>query len=95
MQARLFEWDQAKASANLEKHRVSFEEASTAFEDPNALVELDEGHSDEELRETLIGFSGRSRVLLVVFTERREMTRIISARKASAAERRRYESQFE
>jgi uncharacterized protein len=88
-----FEWDDQKAEANLQKHKVSFSEALTVFDDPFALIEADP-HSVTEMRETAIGFTARNRVLLVVYVERRERIRLISARKATPAERRRYESQF-
>ncbi len=79
-----FEWDDKKASANLKKHGVSFAEAATAFQDPNALEMFDEDHSeDDEDRWVLVGMSAKSRVLLVIFVEEVEDSlRIISARKA-------------
>ena len=83
-----FEWDDGKAWTNLAKHRVSFEEARDVFADPRALVEPDEG-ADEE-RDITIGM-GAGRLLLVVSTERRERTRIISARKANRHEQNRYQ----
>lgn len=94
MQAELFEWDDFKAAINLKKHRVDFFEAVTVFDDPFARIEPDSPHSEGELRSTATGFSSASRVLLVVYTEHRERTRIISARKATRQERREYESQF-
>ena len=86
-----FEWDEAKAEANLRKHGVSFPEASTAFADPLAAILPDPDHSDEEIREILVGHSERNRLLVVSFTERSENIRIISARVASAGERRNHE----
>ena len=94
MQSEIFEWDDAKAETNLKKHRVSFFEASTVFDDPFVRIESDSLHSEGELRSTAIGFSAGSKVLLVVYTERRERIRIIGARKATRQERREYESQF-
>ena len=61
-----FEWDAAKAAANLRKHKVSFTEAATVFLDPNVLIEPDSLHSADELRATAIGLSALSRILLVV-----------------------------
>ncbi len=90
-----FEWDERKAALNVRKHKVSFTEAATVFEDPNVIIEIDEAHSHDELRSTAIGFSAKSRVLLVVYAERRELIRLISARKATPEEKRRYEAQFE
>lgn len=89
-----FEWDDSKAAANLAKHKVSFLEAATVFDDPFVVVEPDFAHSIEELREIAIGFSMRERVLLVVYAEPGECIRLISARRATAEERRKYESQF-
>ena len=86
-----FEQDVTKATANTAKHGVSFEEAATVFRDPIAAIFDDEEHSDEELRELIIGHSGRNRLLLVYFTEFDDTIRIISARKATRRERRDYE----
>jgi uncharacterized protein len=90
----MFEWDSDKASSNLAKHGVSFEEACTVFEDMQAVTAEDEAHSDGEARMITLGISSVSRLLLVVNTERGENIRIISARKPTPAERRFYESQF-
>ena len=86
-----FEWDVNKATANIAKHGVSFAEAATVFRDPIAAIFDDEDHSDEELREIIIGHSDRNRLLLVYFTERDDTIRIISARRATRRERRDYE----
>ena len=86
-----FEWDKSKASANLEKHGVSFEEAKTVFDNPLAVIFDDEAHSIDEQREIIIGHSYRNRLLLVSFTERLSATRIISARIATRTEREDYE----
>ncbi|MBI3200877.1 MAG: BrnT family toxin [Myxococcales bacterium] len=83
-----FEWDSDKAQENEDKHGVSFEEAVTVFRDPHALDLGDGGHAD---RIDTIGFSLAARLLFVVSTERGARLRLISARHASAAERRRYE----
>jgi uncharacterized protein len=80
-----FEWDAEKAETNLKKHGVSFEEATTAFEDPNHAL-IDDGGS----RYLLIGFSLRGRLLTVVHIERGERERIISAWRATEAETRTY-----
>jgi len=87
----VYEWDPAKAAANLNKHRVSFEEAASVFLDPAALTFLDPDHSDEEEREITIGRSARRRVLFVAHSERDDRIRIISARRATRRERRQYE----
>jgi uncharacterized DUF497 family protein len=85
-----FVWDPAKASSNLRKHAVSFDEATGAFADPYALYEKDPRHAERGL---LIGTSRRQRLLFVVHVELLDTgeTRIISARKADRKERRRYE----
>jgi hypothetical protein len=95
VQSELFEWDDDKATSNFRKHRVSFLEAASVFDDPFVMVEPDKGHSEQEIRWNATGFSSGSRVLLVVHAERRESIRLISARKATREERRRYDAQFE
>lgn len=88
-----FDWDPSKAKENKKKHRISFEDALMAFDDPFALIEFDEEHStpDEE-RERLIGEAERG-VLVVAFTIRESgnIFRIISARRATRSERIQYE----
>jgi uncharacterized DUF497 family protein len=86
-----FEWDEDKAQSNAKKHGVSFEEASSVFTDPLAVIFTDETHSDEELREIMVGHSAEGHLLVVSFTERDEAIRIISARQATKRERRDYE----
>jgi uncharacterized protein len=86
-----FEWDANKALINVAKHQVSFKEATEVFNDPDAVEVYDTFHSVNETRFSLIGFSDR-RLLFVVFTVRSTNTiRLISARKASQAERKIYE----
>ncbi len=77
-----FAWDAAKAAANLAKHGVSFEEATTVFGDPLALAFNDPDHSLDEHCLPTFGVLDRNRVLLVVNVERGRILRIISARKA-------------
>ncbi len=79
-----YEWDTDKATANLEKHGISFVEAATALQDRNA-VYLDAGTGDEQ-RYAAIGMSAAARVLYVVHIERGERDRIVSARVATATE---------
>lgn len=86
-----FEWDSDKAGTNLRKHRVSFEEASTIFADSLAVTIHDPVHSDEEERYIILGVSVENRLLVVVFTDREDRIRIISARVASRRERKDYE----
>jgi uncharacterized DUF497 family protein len=85
------EWDPVKAEINLKKHQVSFEEASTVFDDPLFITFLDVEHSDDEERYITLGLSQRNRLLLIAHTDREEIIRIISARKATRNERRFYE----
>jgi len=86
-----FTWDKAKAKLNLAKHGVSFEEAATVFDDLRRLQVIDLHHSEAEERRFTIGFSYKSRILVVVTYEAEEpFIRIISARRATAAEIRRY-----
>jgi uncharacterized DUF497 family protein len=87
-----FQWDPKKAEANLKKHRVSFDEATTVFKDPLARVFDDEEHSAHERREIIVGHSMLDRLVLVCFTEREaETVRIFSARLATKKERKDYE----
>jgi len=87
----LFAWDSEKAKTNIKIHRVSFDEASTVFGDPLSLTIYDPLHSDEEIRFVIIGSSYKNHILVVVHTERKNKIRIISARKATKNERKRYE----
>ena len=87
-----FEWDRDKATANIHRHGVSFDEAATVFDDPLAVIFNDEDHSTEEIREIIIGHSVTSRLLLVCFTERvQDIIRIYSARVTTKMERKAYE----
>jgi uncharacterized DUF497 family protein len=88
-----FEWDLKKAEANLAKHGVSFEDASTVFGDPLAGTIPDPLHSRDEARFVTVGHSAAGNLVVVVHSERGERARIISARLATSAERRRYESE--
>lgn len=89
----LFEWDKAKAAANAKKHGVTFEEASTVFGDPLAILLGDPDHSIAEHRYVLLGTSSRGRLLVVAHAERPPRTRLISARRATPRERRTYEEE--
>ena len=86
-----FEWDEKKARTNSKKHGVSFDEASTVFADPLARTIHDPQHSDEEDRFVIVGESHRQTLLVVVFTDRRDKIRLISAREANRRERKDYE----
>jgi len=87
-----FQWDPRKASSNLQKHNVSFEEAVTVFGDPLALTIEDPNHSIGEMRMLTMGLSNSQRLLVVSHTERKGEIRLISARLATRTERRNYES---
>lgn len=86
-----FEWDPEKAAENLSKHGVSFGEAEGVFADPLALEMPDPDHSNDEERWIVVGQSYRQRLLVVVFIERAEAIRIISARPATRSETNGYE----
>ena len=87
-----FEWDGRKAGANIRKHDVSFDEASSVFDDPLAVIFEDEAHSTSEMRELIVGHSVAERLLMVCFAELPgEMLRLISARVATKKERQDYE----
>ena len=88
-----FEWDINKAIHNLSKHGISFEEASTVFDDEYAILFSDPDHSDEEQRFLLIGMSSKTNLLVVCHCARVEesVIRIISARKATKTESKQYE----
>ncbi|MGD0125188.1 MAG: BrnT family toxin [Terriglobia bacterium] len=86
-----FEWDSQKAARNLAKHGVPFEEAATVFGDPLGHITSDPRHSVDEERFVLLGSSRRQRLLAVMFAERGQAIRIISARRATRRERRDYE----
>jgi len=81
----LFEWDEEKNAANVRKHGIDFEEAAHVFEDDDRIEIYDMSHSGEEDRYNTIGMVNN--VLFVVYTERREAIRIISARLATRRER--------
>lgn len=87
-----FEWNESKAATNFKKYGVSFEEAKTVFDNPLAVIFDDETHSFvNERREIIVGHSRENRLLLVSFTERSTIIRIISARLATRREREDYE----
>ena len=95
MQHKEFDWDKEKYNENFRKHRISFEEATTSFDDVHALILYDELHSDDEDRFILIGFSDIERMLFVSHCYRDgDVIRIISARQATRAEHREYHAQF-
>ena len=86
-----FEWDENKAAANFLKHGVSFNEAKTVFNDPLYIFFDDPEHSVYEQRYIIIGESEQKRILMVAYTERSNVTRLISARRTTPKERKYYE----
>ena len=94
MTAISFVWDENKARDNVEKYKVSFEEAQTVFSDPNARVIFDTEHSSDEERFIILGISSGLRLLVVChsYREAEMLIRIISARKATKNEQKQYGS---
>ncbi len=90
-----FEWDPAKATKNLHKHKVSFAEAATVFADDFSVTIYDPDHSEEEERYIIIGVSQNNRLLMISHTEYDDRIRLISARKLTLAEREAYEEGIE
>ena len=88
-----FEWDIKKAERNIERHGISFKEASTIFSDPLSDFFYDPDHSDDEDRFLAIGLSEFGNILVVVFTEKNDIIRIISARKVTKKEQKHYEDE--
>ncbi|MGO9589761.1 MAG: BrnT family toxin [Candidatus Acidiferrales bacterium] len=88
-----FEWDPGKATQNHRKHGISFHEAATVFGDPLAMTYYDPDHSVSERRFITVGLSDLRRLLVVAHADRDQSIRIISARKATARERKHYEEE--
>jgi uncharacterized protein len=86
-----FDWDENKAASNLFKHGVSFDEAKTVFDDPLYVDFYDPAHSDDEERYLIVGESNQRRLLIVSYTERGRLIRLISAREVTRTEREVYE----
>ncbi|MCV3737858.1 BrnT family toxin [Rhizobium sp. TRM96647] len=86
-----FEWDERKATANLAKHGVAFVDACAVFHDPFALDVEERSMDHGEVRRRIIGLGG-GRFLTVIYTERGDAIRLISARKSTQSERREYEN---
>ena len=85
-----FEWDANKAAANLEKHGISFQDATAVFEDPNRIAEEDNRKNYGETRINTVGRIHTLLVTTVTHTDRNGNTRLISARQASREEREKY-----
>ena len=91
LQGREFDWDIEKATSNLAKHSVTFQEAAEVFFDPfyqTGDAALDD---DDEIRDFIVGYTFSNRLLLAVYVERTQRTRIISARPVTRTERKKYE----
>jgi uncharacterized protein len=86
-----FDWDTNKAVSNPSKHGVSFDEAKTVFDDPLYVDFYDPDHSEDEERYLILGISNQGRLLIVSYTGREELTRLISARVVTRVEREAYE----
>jgi uncharacterized DUF497 family protein len=89
----VFEWDETKASENLRKHKISFDEAETVFDDPLAITIPDPEHSKSERRFIDLGQSETGRIIVVSYTQRARAIRIIGARRATRTERLKYEEE--
>ena len=87
-----FEWDPAKAAANIKKHGIGFDEAKSVFADERAKLIADPAHSNDEDRFVLLGLSTKLKLLVVChcYRSKSNTIRIISARKATAVESRQY-----
>jgi len=88
-----FDWDPHKADLNRRDHKVDFHDAKTLFMDPLARIFVDDEHSFDERRNGIFGRSIHGEFLLVIFCERDDKIRIISARKMTPFERRRFENE--
>ena len=86
-----FEWEEDKAEENIRKHKISFEEAKTVFNDRFSITISDPEHSSDGHRYIDIGYSSKGRIIVVVYTEREPNIRIISCQKPTTGERRIYE----
>ena len=86
-----FDWGKNKAASNVAKHKVSFEEAATVFDDPLSDTFDDPDHSAEEQRFLIIGHSEKGKLLFISHTDDGETTCIISAREPTRGERESYE----
>ena len=88
MKAIQFNWDENKAVKNLAKHKISFEEAQSVFDDDNARLIFDPDHSEDEERFILLGLSCSLKILVVVhcYKDEENAIRLISARKATKQE---------
>jgi uncharacterized protein len=89
-----FEWDRKKSEINHRKHGISFDEAQTVFTDVFSIAIPDTEHSQDEERSIIVGRSNKNRLLVVAYSERGNNIRLISARKTTRTERRKYEEEY-
>ncbi len=89
-----FEWNPQKAARNLQKHKIAFVEAATVFSDPLSVTAPDPDHSLDEDRFIIVGQTHKNRLVMVLFVERRNRIRIISARELTHSERNAYEEEL-
>ena len=89
-----FVWDEEKERRNVAKHKISFAEAITVFDDALFVIAADDDHSLVEKRFIILGESSRGRLLVVGYAERGKDTRIVNARKATPKERKNYEEEI-
>ena len=82
-----FDWEETNAASNLRTYNVAFEDATTVFDDPLAVIFYDKAHAGDDVRELIIGHAATQQLLVVVFAERRGVLRIIGARRATPRER--------
>lgn len=90
----LFDWDEEKAKSNLAEHGISFDEATSVFDDPLFLTFADPEHSLQEQHFLIMRESARGRLLVISYTDRKDITRLISVRPATRKERKAYESEL-
>jgi uncharacterized protein len=90
----IFDWDEEKAKNNLIKHGVSFDEATSVFDDPLFLTFADPEHSYQEQRYIIMGESAKGQLMVVCYTDRKDIIRLISARPVTRKERKVYESEL-
>ena len=88
-----FQWHPLKNDSNRKKHKVSFDEATSVFDDPSHEIFPDPDHSETETRFIALGTSGKANLLFVSFVERGDVIRIISARKVTRCELHEYEEE--
>jgi hypothetical protein len=88
-----FEWDKNKAIENYRKHKIRFDNGIEVFRDPHSITIDDPDHSEDEQRFIDIGASDKGHILVVSYTERNHHIRIISCRKATRDERKKYEEE--